>query len=341
MKLVCLSFTEKGGRLGDRLEKLGSYNINHIRNSSMTNGIKSIMEELWNEYDGIIFISATGIASRFIAPFIEDKTKDPAIIVIDDEGKFVISLLSGHLGGANKITKDISREIGGRPVITTASDSRGFDSLDIFAQKNNYYMEDMKTITRLTSMMVNNKKIGFFTEDRQLINYPNIEILDSLEDIDKKKKDIEGLIIVSSKIIDGKKLRHIPYTILRPRNINIGIGCRKNVEGKRIREALETDLSTLGLARESIKAIGTIEIKKDEKGIIDTAKYYKLPLQIFTIEEIKKVEDKFKKSQFVKDTIGVYSVSEPVAYLLGGKVILSKSKHNGITISISKEEKNG
>lgn len=341
MKLVCLSFTELGGVLGDRLEELDSYNISHIKNSSVENGIKSIMEKIWNEYEGIIFISATGIASRFIAPFIEDKTKDPAIIVIDDRGKFIISLLSGHLGGANKITEDISRQIGGIPVITTASDSRGFDSIDIFAKNNNYYIEDMKSITKLTSMMVNNKRIGFFTEDNVIINYPNIKVLDSLDNIGKDKKYIEGLIIVSSKIIKDEKLRNIPYTILRPKNINIGIGCRKNVEEKRIITAIEEALSTVSISNKSIKAIATIEIKKEEKGIIDTAKYYNLPLKIFTIKEIEKIEEMFEKSQFVKDTIGVYSVSEPCAYLLGGNIILPKSKHNGITISISKEEKDG
>src|SRR5699024_2352683 len=335
MKLVCLSFTESGGILGDKLERLQSYNINHIKNSSIKKGSKSIMKKLWKEYDGIIFISATGIATRFIAPFIENKTKDPAIIVIDDKGKFIISLLSGHLGGANKITEDISEEIDGIPVITTASDSRGFDSIDIFAKDNNYYMEDMKSVTKLTSMMVNYKRIGFFTEDKQILNYPNIKVLDNLEDIENHKKDIDGLIIVSSEIIDGKRLQKIPYTVLRPKNINIGIGCRKDVEGKRIRSAVETALSTVNISNKSINNIGKEVIKKDEKGIIHTAKYYNVPLKIFTIKDIEKVEGKFEKSQFVKDTIGVYSVSEPCAYLLGGNIILPKFKYNGITISVS------
>src|SRR5699024_1984576 len=171
--------------------------------------------------------------------------------------------------------------------------------------------------------------------------YPNIKVLDSLEDIEKYKEDIDGLIIVSSKMLGNKILKDIPYTILRPKNINIGIGCRKNVEGKRIRSALETALSTVNISNRSIKGIGTVEIKKDEKGIIDTAKYHNVPLKIFTIKDIRKVEDRFEKSQFVKDTIGVYSVSEPCAYLLGGNIILAKSKYNGITISISKEVNNG
>ena len=95
------------------------------------------------------------------------------------------------------------------------------------------------------------------------------------------------------------------------------------------------------LSNKSIKAIGTVEVKKDEDGIIEAAKYFNCPMKIFTIDEMQKVENKFNKSQFVKDTIGVYSVSEPSAYLLGGRLITNKSKYNGITISISKEMKNG
>lgn len=334
MKLACLSFTESGEILGEDLVNVQDYEIVHFRNKSIKGGIKSIMERLWKDYDGLIFISATGIASRFIAPFIKDKTKDPAIVVIDDQGKFAISLLSGHLGGANEIAENISKRIEAIPVITTASDNRGFDSIDIFAKNNDYYMEDMKSITRLTGLMVNNRKIGFFTEDKKVINYSNIRVLDNLDNIE----DLDGVIIVSSQNIE---LEGIDYAILRPKNINIGIGCRKGVEGKRIIQAIEEALSTVNISTRSIKNMGTVEVKKDEQGIIEGAQFYNCPLNIFTIEDIKKVEDKFSKSQFVKDTIGVYSVSEPCAYLLGGKIILPKSRHNGITITISKEEENG
>lgn len=336
MKLACFSFSDSGHRLGKELSKLDKYKIVHYKNHDVKGGIKSIMEDSWREYSGLIFIAATGIATRFIAPYIEEKTKDPAVIVIDDQGRFVISLLSGHLGGANEIAEYLGAEINGLPVITTASDSRRFDSIDIFAKANDYYMEDMKSITKLTAMMVNGRKIGFYSEDKKIMDYPNLVLIDDLKDI----RDVEGLIIVSSEMCNPKTLG-IPYTILRPKNINIGIGCRKGVGGKRIIQAIEEALSKVNISNKSIKNIATVEIKKYEEGIIEGAKYYNCPLSIFTIEDIKEVEDKFQKSQFVKDTIGIYSVSEPCAYLLGGRMLLEKSKHKGITISISKEDKDG
>ncbi|HZJ82338.1 MAG TPA: cobalt-precorrin 5A hydrolase [Clostridia bacterium] len=332
MKVACLSFTDKGKLLGERLISINeTYKMVHIHNSHIEGGIKGFLEKSWIEYDGFIFISATGIAIRMSHPYIESKAKDPAIVVIDDEARFSISLLSGHLGGANEIAKAMGEYLGSIPVITTASDNRGIDSIDIFAKENDYYIEDLSTVTEITSMMVNDKRVGIYTEDEKLIKYPNLMRIYDLKDIDKS---IEGIIIITSKKEIGSI--DIPYTILRPKNINIGIGCRKGVEEEIIIQAIELALSKNNLSSKSIKSMGTVEIKKDELGLIKAAKYYDCPLKIFTIEDILPIEDIFQKSQFVKDTIGVYSVSEPCAYFLGGSPVVGKFIHKGVTISINK-----
>ena len=333
MKLACLSFTDKGRLLGERLLALDSdtYKMEHISNSQIQGGIKGFLESSWSKYDGFIFISATGIAVRMCQPYIKSKDIDPAIVVIDDEGKFSISLLSGHLGGANGIAKSIGDYLEATTVITTASDNRGIESIDMFAKENDYYIEDLSTVTRIASMMVNNKRVGIYTEDEKLINYPNLIKVDDLNNIEQL---VEGIIVVSSMKDIGPI--DIPYTILRPRNINIGIGCRKGKEVEIVIEAIGLALKNSNLSNKSIESMGTVEIKKDEAGIIKAAEHYNCPLKIFTIEEIQPIEDMFQKSQFVKDTIGVYSVSEPCAYLLGGKPILRKFIHKGVTISINK-----
>lgn len=290
------------------------------------------MDFFVKEYDGLIFISATGIAVRFMNPYIINKTLDPAVVVVDDGGNFSISLLSGHIGGANRLAQWVGDIIGAIPVITTASDNRGIESIDLFAMKNNYHMEDMEAVKDITAMMVNKNKIGFYSELKEIIKYDNLKILDNYKD---KDHSIQGVIIVSSQ-----KRIDIPYEKhcrLIPKNINIGIGCRRGMEGKRIIEAIENILTQLNLSSKGIKAIGTIEVKKDEIGIIEACNHFNCPLKIFTLEEIKKIEDNFPKSQFVKKTIGVYSVSEPSAYLLGGKILTGKIKIDGITISVAKE----
>ncbi len=335
MKLACLSFTERGYELGENLVNIPStiYRIEHFSNSKIPGCIKQLLNSHWDDYDGFIFISATGIAVRMINPFIKSKLNDPAIIVIDDFGKYSISLLSGHIGGANKVAERIAESICAIPVITTASDNRGIESIDMFAQNNNYYMEDMESVTQITSMMVNGRRIGLYTEDEIIIDYDNIERIDDLENIDLS---LDGAIIVTSKHDFGKI--KIPHTVLRPKCINIGIGCRKGVETDIVIQAIKASLLDKNLSFHSIKAMGTVEVKQFEVGIIKAAVALKCPLKIFLLDEIRPIEDLFEKSKFVKDTIDVYSVSEPCAYLLGGELITRKARYNGVTISISMEK---
>lgn len=336
MKIACISFTQQGKEIGEKLVKASfknnKYTANHFINDEIHGGIKSRMDFLVKEYDGLIFISATGIAVRLMNPYIINKTIDPAVVVVDDGGNFSISLLSGHIGGANRLAQWVGDIIGAIPVITTASDNRGVESIDLFAMKNNYHMEDMGAVKDITAMMVNKNKVGFYSELKEVIKYDNLKILDNYKD---KDHSIQGVIIVSSQ-----KRIDIPYEKhcrLIPKNINIGIGCKRGMEGKRIIEAIENILTQLNLSSKGIKAIGTIEVKKGEIGIIEACNHFNCPLKIFTLEEIKKIEDNFPKSQFVKKTIGVYSVSEPSAYLLGGKMLTGKIKIDGITISVAKE----
>lgn len=337
MKIACISFTQRGKEIGERLVKSSSnnkYTVRHFINGEIPGGIKSRMTYLVKEYDGLIFISATGIAFRLMNPYIVNKTQDPAVVVVDDGGKFSISLLSGHIGGANELARWVGNILGAIPVITTASDNRGIESIDLFAMKNNYYMEDMEAVKDITAMMVNGSKIGFYSEMGEIIDYDNLIVLDNLKDIDPS---IDGVIIVSSeKQINNS---YEKYCRLIPKNINIGIGCRRGVEVKRIIDAIKNILDQLNLSSKGIKAIGTVEVKRDEIGIKEACNHFNCPFKIFTLDEIRKVEDKFPKSQFVKKTIGVYSVSEPSAYLLGGRMLTGRLKMDGITITIAKEEK--
>lgn len=333
MKIACLSFTDSGSQIGEKLERLKvqGYQFSHYHNKKLDGGIKSCLPRIWDDVDGLVFISSTGMAIRLSQPYIKDKSIDPAVVVVDDMGRFSISLLSGHLGGANELAELIGEKLNSISVITTASDNRNIEAVDLFAKKNNYHLENLRSLTRISALMVNGKKIGFYSEDSKIIDYPNLKII---KDLDNIEADIEGLIMVSSSTIKPKNL---PYALLRPKNLNIGMGCRKGVEGDRIIKAIEKSFEGLNLSTKSIKSMGTVEVKKEEEGIIQAAKYFNIPLKIFSLEEIGQVEERFDKSQFVKDTIGVYSVSEPSAYLLGGELILQKSKHNGITISIAKE----
>ena len=162
---------------------------NYIKTENFN--FKKIVEKSFKEYDAVIFISSTGIAVRVIAPFIQSKDKDPAVIVIDSTGKYAISLLSGHLGGANKLTEKIAKIIGAEPIITTATDNLNIKAPDIIAKENNLVIEDLKKAKDVAALLVNGEKVAFIDED-DLIDFPKGYIYNI--------EDAKGLVIVTNKL---------------------------------------------------------------------------------------------------------------------------------------------
>lgn len=333
MKLALICFTQRGQDLAQRIKGDCSQQVNLFINSQIQGGVKPLIEEFWQNYEGLVFISSTGIAVRYIAPYLKDKKTDPAVVVIDDMGSFVISLVSGHLGGANRLSRDLAETLGAQAVVTTASDARGFQSLDLFCQDQDYEVEDWKSLTSLSGLMVDGKKLGFYSEEGAVPDYQNLTILESLGNSDE---EIKGLIVVSTKVLDLPD--KVPAAVLRPRRFNLGIGSRKGVEAQQVIKSIEELLLEEGISPRSLKAMATVEVKADEEGIIEAAEHFGLPLKIFSLEEIARVDHLFEGSDFVKKTIGVYSVSEPCAHLLGGSLIRRKVRRDGITLSLSKEE---
>ncbi|UTC62855.1 cobalt-precorrin 5A hydrolase [Treponema sp. OMZ 787] len=352
-KIAVYSFTENGKLLGEKLSRLNS-EIDHFYNAKTAGGIRSLIPDDFKNRDALIFISSTGIAVRMIRDYIQDKTQDPAVLVIDDMGRFVISLLSGHLGGANALTEKIASAIGAVSVITTASDGRNIEAVDLFAQKNNYAILSMEDAKIITALMVDGKAVGFYSEDKvSPINYPNLFVLQD-EDFNsnlpavkftsnlqsvKEEKKLEGLIIVSNKkretvsALSGS----LPMVHLVPKNLNLGIGLKKGVDKETLAETVRLALDSINKDLKAVKAIASIELKQNEKGLLDFAKELNISPVFFSESQIEKIEDNFEKSDFVKKTVGVYNVSAPSAFLLGGKIILDKFKHEGVTVSAAED----
>ena len=345
-KIAVYSFTEKGNLLGEKLSGLeDDFIIDHFYNAKTAGGIRSLIPDDFKNRDALIFISSTGIAVRMIKDYIKDKTKDPAVLVIDDLGRFVISLLSGHLGGANALTEKIAKLLGAVSVITTASDGRNIEAVDLFAQKHNYAIFSMEDAKVITSLMVDGKAIGFCSEDKAPpINYPYLFILQE-KDFNShfkaltEEKKLEGLIIVSNKKREAVSAlsRSLPIVHLVPKNLNLGIGLKKGVDKETVAEAVKKALDSINKDLMAVKAIASIDLKQNEKGLLEFAKELKISPVFFSKSQIEQIEDNFEKSEFVKKTVGVYNVSAPSAFLLGGKIILDKFKHEGVTVSVAEE----
>lgn len=292
--------------------------------------------EIFSRYTSLIFIMAAGIVVRSIAPYLRDKKTDPAVVVMDEKGTFVISLLSGHLGGANNLTWEIADFLSATPVITTASDVNDRIAVDTLAMLYHCTIEDFKEATKITAHIVNGEEVGILSSIPITTPLPsNVRLL--------KAEDMHGVINIKGLIyITENEVQHLipcDKVVLRPRNLIVGLGCRKGKQKTEILGAITEVFQQAGLSINSIKKLATVDVKKEESGMIEAAEALGVPLCIVSREEILRIEDQFAASSFVKETIGVGAVCEPAALISSneGSVIIGKKACKGITIAVVKE----
>lgn len=333
----------------DDNEVISKYLEEDVEIYTVKKRLKFFVEDIFDKYEYILFIMATGIVVRTIAPLVTSKFSDPAILVTDEKGSNIISLLSGHMGGANEMTLHISDLINSNPVITTATDINKKSSLDIIAKKLNGHIVNFRdNVLDVNAMLVNGDAVGLYIDGEYNIDTRGFTVLDnskSLEssissDEELKKINLNTIVVISNKEnLQIDKYYEDKYRIIKvtPRDIVIGIGCRRDTESHLLQDSLEDFLIKNNIDINSIKEIGSIEVKKDEKAIIDLSENLNVPFRVLSVEEISQVDYLFEKSEWVKKSVGVYSVAEPAAHLLSdGNVIIEKNKYKGITFSVGR-----
>ena len=349
-KIAILSITNNGRELALKIkESMKNVDVFFIKKDTdykndevivVNQGLKEFIPQVFDKYDYLVFIMATGIVVRTIAPLIISKFSDPAILVMDEKGNNIISLLSGHMGGANEMTLYMSDLLNSHPVITTATDVNKKSSLDMIAKKLNGHIDDFRdNVLKINSMLVNNEEVHLYIDGNYKINHQGFTLYDEKTDLDK----VRNLVIVTNKKdinkILNKNIENLNEKIIKvtPKDIVIGVGCKKNTNSDHMKNSLIKFLAEYNIDINAVKEIGSIEIKKDEKAIIDLAKFLDVKFKTFSVEEISKVDHLYEKSDWVKKNVGVYSVSDPVAHLLSeGRVIINKQKYDGITFSIGR-----
>lgn len=324
MKIAAISLNKYGDDLAAKINRqvpIDIYSKNNIKNFN----IITLAATLMQSYEAIIFLSSTGIAVRSIASFIKNKVEDPAVIVIDIFGKYVISLLSGHLGGANSLTEKIANVIGAQPIITTATDSLNVTAPDIIAMENGLIIGDMKIAKEISALLVDGKNVFFSDGEREILlpkGYTeNLQLA-------------EGIVYVTNKNEDIKSDKNIPKLKLIRKNIVLGIGCKKNYSAKTMINAVKEKLKENNIDERAIKIVTSVEIKKDEMAIIALSKYFNAEFKTFSIEEIKTVQNNYKGSDFVEKSIGVRSVCEPCIELSNATLLTDKMNLSGMTLCI-------
>jgi cobalt-precorrin 5A hydrolase len=295
------------------------------------------MVEQFIHYAGHICIMSTGIVVRVMAPLIQNKTQDPAIVVIDDQGQHAISLLSGHIGGANALTLRVAEIIGARPVITTATDVNMRPAIDVLAKEKKLNIENPSAIKTVNMALLTDQRIGVHDPLAVLQDdIPNAVQLD-----EKGLSKWEGSKDRAATVYVGDKRINLPASvlILRPASLVAGMGCNRNTPVGEIKDLLDEVLKNHRLAGSSLRRIATIDLKADEPGLLELAKTYGVPIDFFSREKLGQIKDIQTPSTLVENHIGVKSVCEAAAILASqmGTLIVPKHKTPNVTVAIARK----
>ena len=294
--------------------------------------------ELFKNSNALICVFSLGAVIRLIAPHLKDKKTDPAVIVIDDKTNFVISVLSGHIGGANELTEEISIKLNALPVITTAADVNKTIAVDLVGREFNWKIDDETTVTKISAHMVNAESIGVFQQTGNKKWYKelpkNVKIYDSLEEL--KKSNSKAHLIISDAVIDNELSQE--SVIYRPQSLVIGIGLHWDTSKNTIREGIELCLKKFNLSSKSIAKLVSIKKPEDVQGLIDLGKEMQIPVEYVDREELAEIITP-NPSSTVKAFEGTASVSEAAAIKVSkGELIVQKQKFPpNLTIAIARK----
>ena len=344
------ALTPNGTKLAGRIRRiLTGVDVYLSQNISETrfehNTFQKLGETLTNQfarYSGHVFIMSTGIVVRLIASLIRHKTEDPAVVVVDDGGNHAISLLSGHLGGANELACQIAAAIGARPVITTATDVNQVPAIDMLAKKGKLKIENPAAIKIVNMAILNDEKI-YVHDPFDLLgeNLPNSEprIYSRLKKHSPEDLQDPESVSVPGVYIDDVEL-DLPsqVLVLRPASLAAGIGCNRNTTTDEIKSLLETVLAAANLSVSSLRCLASIDVKADEDGLIALADDLDLPLEFYKRQELSQVKNIENPSTVVEQHVGVKSVCEAAAILAArnGTLIVPKKTTRNVTVAIAR-----
>ena len=334
MKIAIISVSNKGKELALILKDHLDDDSTIIKTDLYHKNVKKYFPILFYEYDAIIAIMASGILIRSIAPLVESKVTDPAVLNIDDNGNFVISTLSGHLGGANELTHKVASLIDATPVITTSTDVNSKLGIDVLARDLYLSIDDTKEILYFNKAILEGEEIIFTVNPNKNFTY----LFDYLSN---NTLEINLSIYYTSQIPDDEI--HVKVDehelILKEKKLVVGIGCRRGKECSAIHDGLVKSLNDLNTDISRVNLLTSAEIKKDEQGILELSDKLNIPVSFVELEKLKLLDsDIISKSEFVKSKFGIWGVCEPSALIMAGfesKLIYKKTSYDGVTISVA------
>lgn len=325
MKIVYFWLTPQGKALAEQMQELCGGRV--MPKENFAAGV----EQAFREADALVFVMAAGIVVRTIAPLLRSKAEDPAVLVLDQQGTHVISLLSGHLGGANALTRTIAEKLGSDPVITTATDTAGILSFDEFAKANQLKIENLPVLKHISGTLLEGKTVAFQTD------IPTEFPLPPYLDTSPETALPYGVKVSDRQILLPPEQQRL---LLRPKSLVLGVGCKRGISPEHLLQCAETFLEQFGLSRHSVSAIATIGLKAEEPAVLALSRAYAAPLVIVPAEEIQSCTYPFAESEFVRQITGVPAVAEACSYLASGcgEVLTGKRKFPGVTLAACRKK---
>lgn len=326
MRIAVLTLTDRGFEVAQKISD--KFNVSIFCKGQNFKSLKNFIADIFDKFDALIFICAAGIAVRVVAPHVVSKLSDPAVIVIDERGQNVISLLSGHVGGANELTRKIAAVLNANPVITTATDVENKIAVDSFAANFGLIPTPKDSIKIINSAVLRDEEIYLTAGSRTLKISSELEL-----------NDAAG--IINAAIIGGEEI-FINFgdtkLDLIPQKLIAGIGCKRGTSAEKIFSAASQACQMINQPVERVKLLASVNIKSDEGGLLEFAKNLGVEIKFFAVEELAKkiAEYKLSESNFVKDTIGVGNICEAAALCCveNARFALQKKSFDGVTVCL-------
>jgi len=285
---------------------------------------KDVLHLAWDECDGIVLFLATGAAVRLVVPLLEGKHQDPGVVTVDDAGNFAVALCGGHEGGANALAARVADALGAAPIITTASDSAGVPALDSLGEKLGLRLERGSDLAAVGAALVSGEKVSLVTDRR----YPLGPLPENVVRTDEWKVP---LILISDRLVETPR----PAAVYRPPSLVAGVGCSRGVGTDEILALLRRSLAEVGLAEKSVAALASIDVKRDETGLLRAAEKLDVPIHFHSAESLRAVQTP-NPSEVVREAVGTSSVAEASVISSGAELVLEKRKFANATVAIGR-----
>ena len=355
MRIAIISVTKQGSILAEKIASLNNWQDDElfcyaksgrglIKHEQYDN-LGVLLKEIWPKSQLLIFVMATGIVVRSIGDLLKHKSLDPAVLCLDEKGKFIISLLSGHLGGANMFAKMLSnRLVGSQAVITTATDVNKFVAPDVIARDFNFKIASFVSLRYINAEIADGEDICYYlaahlAEYRQAIISYNVEVI-TFEQLPEELLD-KKIVIVTDQVLPEKWYVRDNVLVMIPQHHVVGVGCRRDISGERILTAIRDVCQAQNIDLNSVKSLASAWVKSDEVGLLQAGKILNLPIDFYEQEELMYAIAKYNlcESAYVKKTLGIGNVCEAAALckVKKGRIKVCKTAKNQITIAVVQE----